>query len=55
MPRSWTALTCGSYILDFELYRKPTEDDVWNDSLYLAWNLAWINDGDPNDMPTWEL
>ncbi|RMJ25401.1 hypothetical protein PHISP_03718 [Aspergillus sp. HF37] len=51
----WDSKRRKCYILDFELYRKPTEDDVWNDSLYLAWNLAWINDGDPNDMSTWEL
>lgn len=44
-----------SYILDFEIFRKPTDMDVWDDSLYLAWNLAWVSDGDPNDMETWEL
>lgn len=44
-----------SYILDFELYRKPTDEDVWDDTLYIAWNLAWANEGDPTDMSTWEL
>lgn len=45
----------NSYILDFELYRKPKEEDVWEESLYLAWNLAYLNSGDPNDMSTWDL
>lgn len=44
-----------SYIIDFELSRKATAEDTWSDSLYLAWDLAWLNDGDPNDISTWEL
>lgn len=48
-------LVVRSYILDFELYRKPTDEDVWDEALYVAWNLAWANEGDPTDMSTWEL
>lgn len=44
-----------SYILDFEFYRKPTEEDTWKDSHYLAWDLAYLNQGDPNDTSTWDL
>lgn len=51
----WHKSNAVSYILDFEIYRKPVDEDTWDDSLYLSWGLAWVDEGDPDDMSTWEL
>lgn len=44
-----------SYILDFELYKESTEEDGWDDKLFLDWDLAWVIEGDKNDTSAWQL
>ncbi|KAL1979309.1 hypothetical protein VTN96DRAFT_6229 [Rasamsonia emersonii] len=43
------------YIVDWEEWSEATDEDVWRDTQYIAWNLAWVRSHNYNDMSTWTL
>lgn len=45
----------ASYLVDWEWWRESTDKDVWRDTQYILWNLAYDPHGDCDDMSTWEL
>ncbi|KAH8811666.1 hypothetical protein F5884DRAFT_855005 [Xylogone sp. PMI_703] len=51
----WDKENKKCYIIDFEIWQRPTEKHAWCDGLYIAWNLAMVCGGNSADMSTWEL
>ncbi|KAL1998286.1 hypothetical protein VTN02DRAFT_6464 [Thermoascus thermophilus] len=52
----WDRATKKCYLIDFEVYRRPTQRSIWRNHLYITWNLAQADfDADQDDMCTWQL
>jgi hypothetical protein len=43
------------YIVDWDDWRESTDKDVWQNTEYISWNLAWVRSHNYDDMSTWTL
>ncbi|KAH8811426.1 hypothetical protein F5884DRAFT_782070 [Xylogone sp. PMI_703] len=52
----WDKENRKCYIIDFEMWKTPTERDAWGDDYYIGWNLAMARGkASLDDMSTWKL